>query len=61
LPGVHDLIGSRIIPDFKKNPFLGVNMSKEQMTFAVVDGGSRNNPGESGCGWHIRDYPNGKV
>ena len=36
-------------------------MSKEQMVFCVVDGGSRNNPGESGCGCHIRDFPNGKV
>jgi len=31
------------------------------MIFCVVDGASRNNPGEAGCGVHIRDYPNGKV
>jgi ribonuclease HI len=36
-------------------------MSKEQMTFCVVDGASRNNPGEAGCGVHIKDYPNGMV
>ena len=36
-------------------------MSKEQMVFCVVDGASRNNPGESGCGCHIRDFPNGKT
>ena len=36
-------------------------MCKESMVFAVVDGASRNNPGESGCGVHIHDYPNGKV
>ena len=35
--------------------------SKESMVFCVVDGGSRNNPGEAGCGCHIRDYPNGKT
>ena len=36
-------------------------MSKESMVFCVVDGASRNNPGEAGCGAHIRDYPNGKT
>ena len=36
-------------------------MSKESMVFCVVDGASRNNPGEAGCGVHIRDYPNGHL
>jgi ribonuclease HI len=36
-------------------------MSKENMVFCVIDGASRNNPGEAGCGTYIRDYPNSKI
>ena len=31
------------------------------MVFCVTDGASRKNPGEAGCGCHIRDNPNGKI